>query len=477
MPDIMTARIRFLSCISTATLLLLWNAALYSQSLPDTRITPTLSVTPNLTGVGQASPVLITITNQNSACGMQLSPGDSLTLNFDLANGQIQQLPSAVTVTSSTLSATDFLVTQGNPSQLVILYTGVQANFGFQDSIAINPVLQAPDTVRTNNITLQLPNAERFANSVQNFASWSSANFPFGTVGPQGPAGPPGPTGPAGNSITGPTGPVGPSGLVGPMGPPGPAGASMGGPQGPVGPQGTAGPRGPVGPQGPAGPNGAPGFSIQGPPGVGIQGPQGVQGPPGMVFRDKWSSTKVYNAADSVTYNGSSYISLGGANTDNQPDLRSDKWSVLAVAGAVGPAGPIGPVGLTGATGAMGPAGPTGPIGHQGTAGATGPAGPIGHQGPAGPIGPTGPAGASAASLIPVYRNQTFEVQPYQTVTGSARCPAGYILSGGYQFSQVTASQMFVSQNMPTSTTEWAVTGYNMNSTTAVVTIWYVCTQ
>ena len=103
--------------------------------------------------------------------------------------------------------------------------------------------------------------------------------------------------------------------------------------------------------------------------------------------------------------------------------------------------------------------------------------GATGATGATGPQGPTGPAGASAASLIPVYRNQTFEVQPYQTVTGSARCPAGYILSGGYQFSQVTASQVFVSQNMPTSTTEWAVTGYNMNGVTAVFTIWYLCTQ
>src|SRR5438309_5816474 len=158
----MTARIPFLSCISSATLLLFWNAGLHAQSPPDTRITPTLSVTPNLTVVGQASQVVITIMNQNSACGMQLSPGDSLTLNFDMANGQIKQLPSAVTVTSSTLSATDFLVTQGNPSQIVILYTGLQANFGFQDSIAINPVLQAPDAVRTNNITLQVPNTDRF---------------------------------------------------------------------------------------------------------------------------------------------------------------------------------------------------------------------------------------------------------------------------------------------------------------------------
>ena len=483
----MTARIRFLSCISSATLLLLPNAALYSQSTPDTRITPTLSVTPNLTGVGQPSQVLITIMNQNSACGMQLSPGDSLTVNFDMANGQIKQLPSAVTVTSSTLSATDFLVTQGSPSQIVIQYTGVQANFGFQDSIAINPVLQAPDTVRTNNITLQVPNTERFANSAQNFASWSSADVPFGIVGPQGPAGPSGPMGPAGASIVGPqgaVGQVGPAGPVGPMGPSGQLGAM--GQQGPMGPAGPVGPAGAKGATGPAGPQG---LSIQGPPGFSIQGAQGVAGPPGMVFRDQWSSGRVYNAADSVTHNGSTYISLVGANTGNQPDVRSDKWSVLALAGAAGPAGPIGLTGAPGApgaAGAAGAAGPIGPMGLTGAPGAAGPAGPIGPigpagvsglRGPAGPTGPTGPAGASGALLIPVYRSKSFEVPPYQTVSGSARCPAGYIVTGGYQFSQVSASQMFVSQNMPASATEWAVTGYNMNITPAIVTIWYGCTQ
>ena len=484
----MTERIRSLSCISTATLLLLWNAAFsYPQTPPDTRITPTLTVTPNLAATGQASQVLITITNQNSACSMQLMTGDSLTLNFDLADGLIQTPPSAVTVTSSTLSATDFLVTQGtNPSQLVILYNGAPANFGFEDSISINPVLQAPGTVRTSNITLQLPNQDRFTNGAQNFVSWFSANFPFGTPGPQGPAGPVGQPGPAGASVAGPQGPVGASGPAGPVGQPGPAGASVAGPQGPVGPQG---------PPGPAGYQGTQGISIQGPQGPqGPQGLQGAQGPPGMVFRNKWSATKVYNVADSVTYNGSSYISLIGTNAANQPDVSPDQWSILASAGAmgssgpVGSAGPAGPVGLTGPAGATGPAGSAGPIGLTGPAGAIGPAGPAGLTGPAGPsgpvgagpigpIGPTGPAGPSGATLTPVYRSASFEVLPYQTVTGTASCPAGNILSCGYQVSQLAASEMFVSQNMPTSNTQWAVTVSSLNGVTATVTISCLCTQ
>src|ERR1035438_2278411 len=129
----MTVRIRSLSCIYTATLLLLWNTtSLYPQTPPDARIIPTVSITPNLAGTGQASQVLITITNLNSACGVQLMTGDILTLNFDLADGQIQTLPTTVTVTSSTLSATDFLVSQGaNPWQLLITYNGLPAMFGF----------------------------------------------------------------------------------------------------------------------------------------------------------------------------------------------------------------------------------------------------------------------------------------------------------------------------------------------------------
>src|SRR5436305_4419822 len=71
--------IRCLLHITIATLLILWNATFtYAQTSPDTRITPALMVTPNLAAVRQASQVLITITNQNSACAMQLMTGDSL---------------------------------------------------------------------------------------------------------------------------------------------------------------------------------------------------------------------------------------------------------------------------------------------------------------------------------------------------------------------------------------------------------------
>jgi Collagen triple helix repeat (20 copies) len=489
-PISMTSRTHCLPCICRATLLVLLIAAIaYPQTPTETRIlpvaraqTPTetsimpmLSVAPNLLTVGQAGQVLVTITNQNSASNAQLMTGDILTLNFDLADGQIQALPSAVLVTSSTLSATDFQVMQGsNSSQLVLIYNGVPVNFGFEDSITINPVLQAPSTARTNNITLQVPNNDRFVSGTQSFASWFSTNVPFGTQGPQGPAGPPGPAGPAGQSIVGPQGPVGLTG---------PAGSSVIGPQGPPGAQGPPGPTGPQGPsgiaiQGPQGPQGPPGLT-------GIQGPQGVQGAPGMVFRGKWSAATTYSTADAVTYNGGSYISLVGTNSGNEPDLSPNQWSILAEAGAPGATGPAGPIGLTGSPG---PAGPVGPMGLTGSSGPAGPAGPIGLTGPAGPIGPAGPQGIqgvpgpqglSGASLVPVYRSATFQVLPFNTASGSATCPAGYILAGGYQLPNDTgaATQLYVSENMPMSNTQWGVTVASQYSWTADVTIWFLCTQ
>lgn len=413
----------------------------YPQTQTETRVIPMLSVVPNLSLVGQAGQVLVTIINQNSASSAQLMTGDSLTLNFDLADGRIQSPPSTVMVSSSTLSATDFQIVQGsNPSQLVLIYNGLPANFGFEDSITINPMLQAPSTVRTNNITLQTPNSDRFASGTQIFAPWFSTNIPFGAPGPQGPAGPPGPTGPVGQSITGPQGPIGP---------PGPAGT------GPQGPQGLQGPPGQTGPQGP------PGFGIpgpqgpQGPPGASIQGPQGLQGAPGMVFRGKWSDTTTYSAADAVTYNGSSYISLVGTNSRNEPDLSPNQWSLLALAGAAGGTGATGPTGLTGPPGSIGPAGP---------------------QGIQGVPGPPGPSGAS---LVPVYRSATFQALPFQPTTGSATCPAGYILAGGYQLPNDTgaANLLYIGENMPVSNTQWGVTIVSQYSWPATITIWFLCTQ
>ena len=233
--------------VTTGVCLVLSIAATYAQTPPPTRtrITPAVSLTPNLAAVGQTVEVMVTITNQNPACSSPLQTGDAFTLNFDLADGQIQTLPTAVTVSSANFFPTDFVVTQGsNPAQLVITYQGSGAAFGFGDSFTINPILQASSMARANSVALQLPNQDRFADSAQNVASFSSADFPFGTPGPQGATGSTG--------VTGPTGPAGPQGLAGS--------------QGAIGATGVTGPTGPIGLQGLAGPTGAPGPLIMATP-------------------------------------------------------------------------------------------------------------------------------------------------------------------------------------------------------------------
>ena len=193
-----------------------------------------------------------------------------------------------------------------------------------------------------------------------------------------GPTGATGATGPTGS--TGPIGMVGPTGLTGATGPTGPpvhfvgywsssATYNVGDAIAYVGSsyislvagntnqepdlsplswyilaqQGSVGPTGAIGPLGPAGPIGSTG--IAGP--TGLIGPTGPIGPP-VHFVGYWSTSATYNVGDAVAYVGSSYISLIGGNTNQEPDLSPLSWSVLAQQGAVGPAGPIGPIGPVG---------------------------------------------------------------------------------------------------------------------------------
>ena len=41
-----------------------------------------------------------------------------------------------------------------------------------------------------------------------------------------------------------------------------------------------------------------------------------------------WSSGTTYNLNDAVFYNGSSYVSLQGSNTGNEPDTSASFWSL-----------------------------------------------------------------------------------------------------------------------------------------------------
>lgn len=149
--------------------------------------------------------------------------------------------------------------------------------------------------------------------------------------GPQGPRGSPGPAG-----KTGAQGPTGVQGLKGDTGAAGPQGLQ--GPKGDTGPQGPLGITGPMGPAGPQGPAG-----LSGPIGLtGAQGPKGDTGDVGMRWRGQWSAVASYSARDAVSFNGSTWISVG-ASYGAQPDVFPSLWQLLAARGQQG-----SPGGLTG---------------------------------------------------------------------------------------------------------------------------------
>jgi hypothetical protein len=123
---------------------------------------------------------------------------------------------------------------------------------------------------------------------------------------------------------------------------------------GAVGPTGATGPAGPQGATGSAGATGATGPA-------GSAGPQGSQGVPGtngisIAWLGVWLNTSSYAVNNAVSFNGSSYVSLG-SNTGQEPDTSPSSWNLLASVGAPGTAGPQGPTGPAGPTGPQGPAG------------------------------------------------------------------------------------------------------------------------
>jgi hypothetical protein len=91
-----------------------------------------------------------------------------------------------------------------------------------------------------------------------------------------------------------------------------------------------------------------------------------------VAWQGAWSSAVNYALHDTVSYSGTSYLSLYANNLGQRPDLAPSSWAVLAQAGT---AGATGPAGATGAVGATGPAGAQGVAGATGATGAAGAAG------------------------------------------------------------------------------------------------------
>lgn len=119
-------------------------------------------------------------------------------------------------------------------------------------------------------------------------------------------------------------GPAGAAGVAGAAGLPGSAGSQ--------GLQGIAGASGQVGSPGTNGAAGAPGI-------------QGAAGPSGFTYRGTYNSGALYQVSDVVMYQGSSYISLTGANSANVPDTSHLQWGLVA-SGGTGGAGTVAAAGI-----------------------------------------------------------------------------------------------------------------------------------
>ncbi|MES1257375.1 MAG: hypothetical protein ABUS51_03060, partial [Acidobacteriota bacterium] len=234
-----------------------------------------------------------------------------------------------------------------------------------------------------------------------------------GATGPAGPQGPVGPTGPVGlQGATGATGAVGPAGPVGATGATGAVGLNWRGAwvagttyamndavqfsgasyvairpdnsgqqpdltagsswnllarQGATGPPGAPGATGATGATGPKGADGL----------NGAQGLTGATGPagPGFIWKGAWLAASSYDLNDTVSFSGSSWVSIHSANIGNSPGSSPAFWSLMTAQGATGATGLTGPAGPTGATGPAGAPGIQGLTGATGATGATGPRG------------------------------------------------------------------------------------------------------
>jgi hypothetical protein len=213
-----------------------------------------------------------------------------------------------------------------------------------------------------------------------------------------------------------------------------------------------------------AGPTGAQGATgVTGP--IGATGSQGATGPQGATgvgaelnWAGSWITGAIYDTNDAVSYNGSSWVSISDSNTENEPNLSSVYWQLIAAQGATGVTGATGPTGVgaelswvgtwatgvtyltnqvvvynssswvstidfnigntpgaatgpwqliasKGDTGSTGPAGATGIQGSTGAQGATGPRGFAGTAGSQGATGPQGSLGATGATGVGAVLN------------------------------------------------------------------------
>lgn len=109
----------------------------------------------------------------------------------------------------------------------------------------------------------------------------------------------------------------------------------------------------------------------------GLPGPQGAQGDPGPQgdpgeppdWEGAWSPDTAYVPNQIVLYQGSAYLTRGGAPANEPPTDGGPfdaYWTLIVSKGADGAPGDVGPAGADGAPGAKGDTGDTGPQGDPG---------------------------------------------------------------------------------------------------------------
>src|SRR5437016_7050579 len=115
------------------------------------RVRLAVTVSPDVAGLEESAPILLTLTSQDPSSDAQLLPGDVFRLVFDLGNGRIESLGRAAIATSNTIDGSDFLIGMGSgAAEILLTYTGPAAQFGSKDSIAVLAVVKTPTTARTN---------------------------------------------------------------------------------------------------------------------------------------------------------------------------------------------------------------------------------------------------------------------------------------------------------------------------------------
>lgn len=238
-----------------------------------------------------------------------------------------------------------------------------------------------------------------------------------GASGSTGATGATGPTGALGaTGSTGSTGAAGANGVLGATGATGLPGAT-----GATGATGVAGATGSTGSTGGKGATGATGST-------GALGATGPTGAVGMVWKDVWAATSTYSAGDTVSFSGSSFLSLIDNNTGNPPASSAIVWRPVAIkgeGGVTGATGPTGSAGQPGVTGATGSTGATGLPGVTGATGSTGALGATGATGSNGALGATGATGSTGANGLPGESGATGATGPTGTKgsTGATGLP------------------------------------------------------